>query len=118
MHHCLDIIPFGETALLFHLSQSLGGEIVPSELARELVPNHLVNFVQAPPVLVAPFEDFLVRAAFENPLLKFRIIDVQEPAAPLVGAFAEIGVKVSAQFASRVQSDFVEHPREVAQATD
>jgi hypothetical protein len=82
---CVDIGAIGDAAFLFLFFQKRAGEIVPPELGSKAIPDQEVAFIQAPSVGVAPFQNLLVRAAFEDALAKDAVVDAQKIGAGSVG---------------------------------
>src|ERR1051325_1752696 len=113
---CLDIIPVGETALPFDFLQFLCGVIAPSLFAQERVENVDLVFGGSSPFLEAPFQEFVVAAAFEGPLHDCGILHFQKLADSMIGTNSAI--VVVRQFAGRVKAYFVEHASEEYNSTD
>ncbi len=69
-------------------------------------------------VLKAPFQDFVVGAAFEDAGLEGAVGDAEERDSTLVEALAEIRVEVRVEFAGGHEPDFVEHTADVNDAAE
>src|SRR5581483_4069976 len=105
-----------KTAFAQPALQNLGRFIVPAALPHELVPDLdlLVRWFAA--MLEAPFENFLVAAAFLHARDDRRVFDPQKVNDASIKADAEILLKIRGQLPRCVQTDFVEHAREVKNA--
>src|SRR5437016_3560294 len=99
----------------FRFLQSRRSEIAPSQLRSESIPDQEIAFVQAPAFFEAPFENFFVSSALRYTLAKIAVMNAKEIAAGTICRLhgAKILVVILVQLAARVQSNFVEHPREI-----
>ncbi len=93
-----------------------GSCVVPAKFARELIPDARLNLVRTQAVLEAPFGDFIIGAALPNALTHRRKLDTQKAAQVTVqpDAQTKIGMIICRQLAGLMQSDFIEHPCEMA----
>src|SRR5262249_22944784 len=101
LRNALDIIPLAHTRLRLRLLQKSSREVVPAELGDETRPNLRVAFIKATAICVAPFEHFLIRAAFDHTRAEIFISHAQETSAAAITAFAEIFVVLGVEFSGR-----------------
>jgi len=79
-----DVLAVGEAGLRPLLHEALGGSVAPAALGHEAVPDFDLLGRRPVAVLAAPFEDFLVRAAFERALSQLVEIDTEKLAHTIV----------------------------------
>jgi len=100
--------------------QSLAAAIFPAALPHEGIPYLDVLFAGLASVLETPTQDLQIGATTQRALLYCAVPDFEESGATrveIVPLFAP-RVVIGGQHASRLESDFVEHPAEVDNATN
>jgi len=105
-----------KASLALHLFEGFGKTVAPAALGQEGIEHEDVFFVWPAAVLKAPFENFLIRPAFDSPFCDFGIFDVKKSAHSSVrsGAVFVIGW----QLVLGVQPDLVQHPSKEDDAAD
>jgi hypothetical protein len=110
----LDLGVLPEAVFAFHLLESVRTGIAPAAFLHETVPDIDFLVTRTATMPEAPFEDFLIVAAFGDPFCEGGIVNVQETGAsgikptPLGSSHVVSG----RQLAGGLQPDFIDHPAE------
>ena len=111
----VDVCPVIDSVFLFHFVKDRTGEVVPTKFGNKSIPDHQIALIKAAAILVAPFENFLVRPAFQHPLCQDAVIHPKKIRARAIRGFrtAEIRVIFFGKFATCVEPDLVQHSGEI-----
>src|SRR5882724_5421759 len=104
-----------DAALLFNPLQCRCREIAPAKLREEPIPDYHVAFVQPSAFFKTPLQDLFVGSARQDALAKIRVAHTQKVDAGAIGSFsvAQIDVIIFTELTARVQTNLVQHTREI-----
>ena len=110
-----DVGAVGRAILDLDFVQERTDPVVPTEFARELVPDAPLHGGRTHPPLETPLHDFLVGAALSDPLTKCLEADAEETAQMAVEPDAQTIIRVVflGKLPGLMQPDFVQQPGKV-----
>src|SRR5262249_17912986 len=102
VHPGLNVRAIAETRFFLRLSEFLARIIPPATFPKKRVPDGNFFVVGPPATGKAPFEDFVIRSAFQRSLHKLFVVDTEKSRATRVevGRILDTGKIIRRQFAS------------------
>src|SRR6516162_5890569 len=107
----LNIATITETRFLLRFSEFLARIIPPATFTKKRIPDGNFFVARSPTMGEAPFEDLLIRSAFQRTVHKLVIIHSEESRATRieVGRILDTGKIIRWQFAGGLEPDLVQH---------
>ncbi len=107
-----------KTGVAFALVEVLGRFVSPAPLRHEGIPDQDFLVIGLTAMLKTPLKDFFICPTPQGSIADVRISHLQKAAAASIEPNAEIFVVIVRKLPCRHQSDFLEHPGKVNEATD
>ena len=111
----LNVGTIAETRFFLRLSELLARIIPPATFSQKRIPDRNFFFAGLSAMSEAPFEDFLIRSAFQRSVYKLIVIHSEKSRATRVemGRILDTGKIIRRQFTRCLQPDLVQHPGKI-----